>query len=292
MNGQELLVRVRNLEKTFGRGRTEVHAVSGVDLDVSPGEIVLIMGPSGSGKTTLLSMLGGLLRPTSGTVEIAGVELTSLAERALPPVRRSLVGFVFQGFNLLEAINARENVEVVLNIAGVRGAHARARAEELLSQFGLQDRMDFRARDLSGGEKQRVSLARALANQPRVILADEPTANLDSKQGREVMRILRGISHEGGRAVVVVSHDQRLREVADRVLWLEDGKFAALARLVVDPICGMSTEARDELSADHAGRRYYFCSSGCRAEFLDGPDAPVGPARADPPSGGSPASAI
>lgn len=292
MNAQEPLVRVRNLEKTFGRGRTAVHAVAGVDLDVFPGEIVLVMGPSGSGKTTLLSMLGGLLRPTSGTVEVAGVTLTSLSERALPPVRRSLVGFVFQGFNLLEAISARENVEVVLNIAGVRGAHARQRAEQLLAQFGLEDRKDFRTRELSGGEKQRVSVARALANQPRVILADEPTANLDSKHGREVMRILRAISHEGGRAVIVVSHDQRLREVADRVLWLEDGRFSALARLVVDPVCGMSTEAREELSVDHGGRRYYFCSVGCRAEFIDRPEALVGSARPDTPPGESHASAL
>lgn len=225
MRGVEPLLRAEGLTKVFGSGRTEVRAVDGVTFETAAGEITLVMGPSGSGKTTLLTMVGGLLRPTSGRVEIAGVELTSLPARDLPRVRREVVGFVFQTFNLLESLTAAENVEVALNIAGTKGAEARVRAEELIAAAGLADRLDFKARDLSGGEKQRVSIARALANRPRLLLADEPTANLDSEHGREVMDLLRALVREGDRGALVVSHDERLRRIADRVLRLEDGRL-------------------------------------------------------------------
>ncbi len=228
MNDDEPILRVEGLTKVFGSGRTQVRAVDGVELCACAGEIMLIMGPSGSGKTTLLTMIGGLLRPTSGRVVIDNVEVTALRPAQLPSVRRHHVGFVFQTFNLLESLSAQENVEVALNVAGVRGHAARDRARDLLTQAGLGSRLDFRAKDLSGGEKQRVSIARALANEPRLLLADEPTANLDSKHGHDVMQLLHDLAKRHRRTVVVVSHDLRLRDIADTVLWLEDGRIRGL----------------------------------------------------------------
>ncbi len=236
MTGSASLLQVDDLTKVFGSGRTEVRAVDGVSLETRRGEITLVMGPSGSGKTTLLTLIGGLLRPSSGRIVIGGVEITALPSRELPRVRRESVGFVFQTFNLLESLTALENVEVALNVAGVKGAQARARATGLLVAAGLETRLTLRARDLSGGEKQRVSIARALANRPALLLADEPTANLDSLHGGEVMDVLRNLVKEGDRAAVVVSHDARLQRIADRVLWLEDGKLRAVpATEVADP---------------------------------------------------------
>ncbi|MFN8188618.1 MAG: ABC transporter ATP-binding protein [Gaiellales bacterium] len=227
MTGEGALLEVEGLTKTFGSEHTLVRAVDGVSFTTDAGEITLIMGPSGSGKTTLLTMVGALLRPTAGAVRIAGMDVTALPHRELPRVRRKLVGFVFQTFNLLESLSASENVEVALNVAGTNGEAARARARELLIGAGLEDRLDFHARDLSGGEKQRVSIARALANHPPLLLADEPTANLDSENGHEVMELLRDLTRREESAVVVVSHDPRLETIADRVLWLEDGRITA-----------------------------------------------------------------
>jgi putative ABC transport system ATP-binding protein len=267
----------RGVTKVFGQGPTEVRAVDGVDLHVAAGEMVLIMGPSGSGKTTLLTMLGGLLRPTSGSILVGGTDITKLSDADLTPVRRKSVGFIFQSFNLWETLSVEENIELTLNIAGVSGAQAKARARTLLKERGLESRLRFRARELSGGEKQRVSIARALANEPRLLLADEPTANLDSKHGRDVMHLLHDISRSGDRAVVVVSHDQRIREVADRVLWLEDGRIKDIGSLVRDPVCGMSVEQQNAAaSQEHAGQMYYFCSRGCSWEFNKSPERFIG----------------
>jgi putative ABC transport system ATP-binding protein len=224
VSGQPLL-RVERVTKVFGGGPTLVRAVDHVDLATGAGEITLIMGPSGSGKTTLLSMIGGILRPTEGHIAIAGIEITTLRQRELPRVRRELVGFVFQTFNLLESLSTLENVEIALNVAGVKGARARERARSLLLEAGLGNRLHFSAKDLSAGERQRVAIARALANKPPLLLADEPTANLDSAHGHEVMELLRELTKRKGNGVVVVSHDARLAEVADRVLWLEDGRL-------------------------------------------------------------------
>lgn len=270
MNDNQIL-RVKNLTKVFGSGAGAVRAVDGVDLEVHAGEVVLIMGPSGSGKTTLLTMIGGLLRPTSGKVFLDGVDITSLSQRELPPIRRQHVGFIFQTFNLLEALTAEENVEVALNVAGVGGAQARQRARGLLTERGLEKRLTFRPKQLSGGEKQRVSIARALANRPKLVLADEPTANLDSKHGHDVMLLLRDIAKKEQQAVVVASHDQRIREIADRVLWLEDGRFKEMGRLVTDPVCGMKVEIPGAASLIHEGETYYFCSRGCSWEFQEDP---------------------
>ena len=221
----DIILEARDLTKVFGSGAAAVRAVDSIDLTVRRGEIVIIMGPSGSGKTTLLTLIGGLLKPTSGTVRISGLDITAMKESDLPRVRRHQVGFIFQSYNLLESLSAVENVEVVLNLAGRGGRGAAMKAERLLDDLGLGHRLRFKPHDLSGGEKQRVSIARALANDPDLMLADEPTANLDSKHGPEVVLLLRAIARELGRAAVIVSHDVRIQELADRILWLEDGRF-------------------------------------------------------------------
>jgi len=264
----EPLVVIRGLSKIFGDGETRVAAVSDVDLELGRGEIVLVMGPSGSGKTTLLSMLGGLLRPSAGEIRLAGVDIASLDEAKLPPFRAETFGFIFQDFNLIAALSARENVEVALNIAGHHGPTAHERARSLLEGLGLAERLEFPVEKLSGGEKQRVAIARAVANEPALILADEPTANLDSHHGAETMRLLRTLAKEHETTTVIVSHDSRLREIADRVLWLEDGRFKTLEALVRDPICGMLLEpAQAKATLELEGETYYFCATGCRDQF-------------------------
>lgn len=220
-----VILDARSLTKVFGSGAATVRAVNGVDLSVRRGQIVLIVGPSGSGKTTLLTMIGGVLRPTAGSISINGYDITSMKEAELSHVRRHLVGFIFQSFSLLESLSSRENVEVALNFAGITGAAARQRATRLLVDLGMGGRLRAKPDTLSGGEKQRTSIARALANNPHLILADEPTANLDSKHGREVVVLLRDIAKKQGGTVIIVSHDDRIRDVADRVLSLEDGRF-------------------------------------------------------------------
>ena len=268
MAGQTL-VHIHDLAKTFGVGETRVEAVRGLDLELERGEIVLVMGPSGSGKTTFLSMLGGLLRVTAGEIWIDGTNIAALGEGELPPFRARTFGFIFQDFNLVAALSAEENVEVALNIAGLSGRAARERAVELLENLGVANRLHFPIEQLSGGEKQRVAIARAIANRPVLILADEPTANLDSHHGAETMRLLRELAKEEGTSVVIVSHDERLREVADRVLWLEDGKFKALHALVRDPVCGMLIDPDEApASVERDERTLSFCSRGCRDEFL------------------------
>lgn len=263
---------VEHVTKRYGAGETEVLAVSDVSLEVAPGEVVLIMGPSGSGKTTLLSMLGALLRPTAGAIRMNGLELSGLPESQLPEIRLRYFGFIFQDFNLLSALTALDNVGIVAELAGIRRGEARARAAALLDQLGLAQRLGFLPEKLSGGEKQRVAIARALINQPGLILADEPTANLDSHHGRELMRLLRSTAKDQGRSVIIVSHDQRIAEFADRVLWLEDGQFKATQMMVTDPVCGMTLEQDGAVTAEWNGRRFFFCSRGCSQEFLADPE--------------------
>lgn len=216
---------LHNLTKIYGEGEAKVIAVDNIDLEINKGEIVLIMGPSGSGKTTLLSMAGGILKPTGGEIFVDNIEITKLDEGKLPDIRLANIGFVFQSFNLLSALTALENVQIVIELTGIKENLARKKAEDILKLLGLEKRMYFRPEKLSGGEKQRVSIARALANGPSVILADEPTANLDSKNGHEVMQLLHNIAKKENKTVVIVSHDQRIKDIADRILWLEDGKL-------------------------------------------------------------------
>jgi putative ABC transport system ATP-binding protein len=225
-------LQVAGLTKIFGEGAAEVDAVSNVNLTVRTGEIVLIMGPSGSGKTTLLTMIAGLLRPTQGKIVLYGQDITVLPENRRSDLRRRYVGFIFQSFNLLASLTAIQNVEVAMNLRGRTGREAEERARLLLTRVGLGERLHFLPDTLSGGERQRVSIARALANDPPLILADEPTANLDSRNGREVVSLLRDLARDDNRTVIIVSHDARIREVADRILWLEDGH---LRRRVIRP---------------------------------------------------------
>lgn len=262
---------VQHATKRFGSGETEVTAVRDVSLSVAPGEVVLIMGPSGSGKTTLLSMLGALLKPTEGEVRMNGAVLSALAENRLPDVRLRQFGFIFQDFNLLSALTVLENVAIVAELAGMKRKAAREKAGAVLTELGLGNRLGFLPEKLSGGEKQRVAIARALVNDPALILADEPTANLDSSIGHEVMRLLRHIAKAQGRSVIIVSHDQRIKDIADRVLWLEDGQFKDVVSMAVDPVCGMAVEREKSVSAEWEGRTYHFCSRGCRNEFLEDP---------------------
>jgi putative ABC transport system ATP-binding protein len=259
---------VEHVTKRYGSGTTEVIAVRDVSLAVAPGEVVLIMGPSGSGKTTLLLMLGVLLRPTEGVIALNNLVLSALPEKDLPDIRLRQFGFVFQDFNLLSALTVLENVAIVAELAGIGRRSARDKALTLLRELGLGERVCFLPEKLSGGEKQRVAIARALVNDPALILADEPTANLDSKIGREIMRLLQRIAREQRRSVVIVSHDQRIKEIADRVLWLEDGQFKAMQEMATDPVCGMAVERDKAPTAEWDGQTFYFCAQGCRDEFV------------------------
>ncbi len=265
------ILHVAQVTKTYGAGTTEVQAVRDVSLEVKPGEVVLIMGPSGSGKTTLLQMMGALLKPTEGTIQLNGEVLSALAENRLPSIRLHQIGFVFQNFNLLSALSVLDNVALVAELSGRKRRAARDKAAALLTELGLEKRLHFLPEQLSGGEKQRVSIARALINDPALILADEPTANLDSKIGHEIMLLLKRIAQEQGRSVVIVSHDQRIKDIADRVLWLEDGQFKEMATMATDPVCGMAIEREKAVMADWNGQTYHFCSRGCRSEFLEEP---------------------
>ena len=224
-SGTTPVIRARSLSKVYREGTSEFRALSDVDLDIHRGQLTLLMGPSGSGKTTLLSILGCILRASAGRLELLGEEVSALPEKELPRIRREAIGFVFQGFNLFPALSAAENVALALDVRGVGGAKARKIAEELLAEVGLQERMHAFPPDLSGGQKQRVAIARALAGNPPILLADEPTAALDSTSGRSVIELLQRLGHQHGRAVVMVTHDPRVLGYGDRILHLEDGRL-------------------------------------------------------------------
>lgn len=221
----DTVIRARGLSKTYREGAADLCALSDVHLDIHAGHLTLLVGPSGSGKTTLLSILGCILRASAGQLQLLGQDVASLPERELPRVRRELIGFVFQAFNLFPTLSAVENIALALDVRGVRPAEARRRAEELLFDVNLQDRMRAFPADLSGGQKQRVAIARALAGDPPILLADEPTAALDSTSGRAVIELLQRLAHEHGRAVVMVTHDPRVLSHGDRILHLEDGRL-------------------------------------------------------------------
>ena len=218
----DYILEARGLRKVYEEGPVTVEAVRDVSLRVKAGESVAIMGPSGSGKTTLLSMIGCILRPTQGEVIIDGRPVR-WEEDNLSRVRLESIGFVFQSFNLFSALTALENVEVALDLRGSRGPESKRRAREMMEAVGLGDRIDFLPRDLSGGQKQRVSIARALVNRPPLILADEPTGNLDSKTGHAIIELLLDLVVKERRSVVVVTHDTRMIDLVHRVYRLEDG---------------------------------------------------------------------
>jgi len=225
----EAAISVRGVTKEFVEGPNRIPVLHGVDFDVEQGEVVLLMGPSGSGKTTLLSIMGCILRATSGSVKVAGREVANLDERDLPNVRLKNIGFIFQGFNLFPTLTVGENVELALDLKGTRGAKAIEESRRLLKQVGLAEKFDAFPSDLSGGQKQRVAIARALSGSPGVILADEPTAALDSHSGRNVMEMMRALASEHGRGVVVVTHDSRVLEFGDRIVHMEDGRIVQAA---------------------------------------------------------------
>lgn len=264
------VLKIENVSKVYGVGSIEVRAVDSVDLVAKAGDIVLIMGPSGSGKTTLITMAGALLKPTTGAIYIDGENIVTMSEKERINLRRHKIGFIFQAFNLLTNLSALENVLVPLGLVGVKRGIARKKAEGLLSTFDLSAREHFIPEKLSGGEKQRVSIARALANDPKLILADEPTANLDSQRGREVMRLLKAVAKNMGKTVVVVSHDQRLMEIADRVLWLEDGRFKEMESLETDPNCNAQVIKKNSTpTLSYRGKKHFFCSVGCKKEYIE-----------------------
>jgi ABC-type lipoprotein export system ATPase subunit len=228
------VLRTRGLCKHYGTGEGLVRAVDGVDLEVAHGETVAVMGPSGCGKSTLLHLLGGLDRPSGGEVRLRGRRIDDLGEKALARLRRTDVGFVFQAFHLLEELTAVENVELSALLAGRSPRAARRRADELLERVGLADRARFVPTELSGGQRQRVAIARALCNDPLLVLADEPTGNLDSAATLDVLQLFE-LLHESGLTMVVVTHDARIAATADRLISMRDGAFVDDTRLTGGP---------------------------------------------------------
>jgi putative ABC transport system ATP-binding protein len=218
-----LAIDVRNVRKVYGSGATSYEALRGVDFQVAPGEFVMLSGPSGSGKTTLLSILGCVLSATSGQVKLLGDDISRAPEGSLADMRLSLIGFVFQMHNLIASLSAIENVTMLLEMRGMRAKLAKAEAERMLVVVGLGDKLRSLPRDLSGGQRQRVSIARALAGAPPLILADEPTAALDAQNGLAITELLRSLAKDSGHTVVVVTHDNRIFHLADRMVRIEDG---------------------------------------------------------------------
>jgi putative ABC transport system ATP-binding protein len=213
------------LARSYGEGDSAVHALRGVSLGVPAGQYTAVMGPSGSGKSTLMHLLAGLDRPTSGHVYIEGADVGALSDKALTRLRRDHVGFVFQAFNLLPTLTAEENITLPLNLAGRKVDRSELNA--LIARVGLQDRRDHRPSELSGGQQQRVAIARALASRPTVLFADEPTGNLDSTSGAEVLAMLRETVEADGQTILMVTHDPKAATTADRVLFLADGRIVA-----------------------------------------------------------------
>lgn len=221
----KIVIRLDRLEKTYELGKLKVHALRDVSLSVSRGEFVVIMGPSGSGKTTLLNIIGGLDKPTRGKVFVEGLDLTILSDKELTRIRRDKIGFIFQFYNLIPVLTALENVELPLLMAGKPREKALERARELLKMVGLAERDGHMPDELSGGEQQRVAIARALANNPSIMLADEPTGDLDSKTGMDVVEVLYDVAKKENTTVIVATHDPMIAEKADRILRMHDGRI-------------------------------------------------------------------
>ncbi|MCW4028731.1 MAG: ABC transporter ATP-binding protein [Candidatus Bathyarchaeota archaeon] len=216
-------VKVVEVEKTYKLGENKVHALKGINMELKKGEFVAFMGPSGSGKTTLLNLIGVLDKPTKGKIYVDDIDLTKLKEKELTKLRRGTIGFIFQFYNLIPVLSAFENVELPMLIAGVPAKEREVRAQELLKMVGLGERSNHRPDELSGGEQQRVAIVRALANRPHIVLADEPTGDLDSKTGKDVIKALRDLSNREGATVIVVTHDPTVASLADRVFEMRDG---------------------------------------------------------------------
>jgi len=243
-----MAVEALNLTRVFGEGATRVHALNGIDLQVRRGEFMAIMGPSGSGKSTLLHLLGGLDQPTGGFVKVGGRELRGMSDDEITRLRRCHIGFVFQAFNLLNVLTAEENVALPLIIDGVHESEAVARARAALELVGIAHRKDHLPRELAGGEQQRVALARALCTDPTLLLADEPTGNLDSQNGEQIIALLRKLVDEQGQTVVMVTHDAGNAAMADRLITLRDGSIEDEQTLPPGRPAGAVLEELDPLS--------------------------------------------
>jgi putative ABC transport system ATP-binding protein len=222
----DTVVRLQDVIKEYQSGEITVQALKGVSLEIKRGEFIGIVGPSGSGKSTLMGLIGGLDSPTHGQVEIDSVDISEMSERPLTRIRNEKIGFVFQSFNLIPTLTALENVALPIQFAKNRDFKPEARAKELLTQFGLGDRLNHRPTQLSGGQQQRVAIARALANQPAIVLGDEPTGNLDTKSGDIVMNALREIQQEFNTTVIIVTHDMDIASQVDRLVTIVDGEIA------------------------------------------------------------------
>jgi len=249
----EAVLKTENMSKTYTMGKREVRVLSDLNLQVNKGEFVAIMGPSGSGKTTLLNVLGCLDKPSGGKVILDGVDISGLPEKELYKIRRNKIGFVFQTFNLLPYLNASENVELPMECVKKFKSEKRQRASELLKLVGLSGREEHRPQRLSAGEQQRVAIARALANDPAIILADEPTGNLDTENKYEIFRLLGNLNIERGTTVVVVTHDNQVASHTERMLLLKDGKIAKekqglhlTKKKLMCPYCGSKIQPSDE----------------------------------------------
>jgi len=248
----ELVLETENMSKTYMLGKRDVRALSNVNLQVKKGEFVSIMGPSGSGKTTLLNVLGCIDKPTSGKVLLDNIDIGASAESDLYKIRRNKIGFVFQSFNLLPYLNARENVELPMENSRLTKSKKNAKAKELLAMVGLSGREEHRPQRLSAGEQQRVAIARALANNPAIILADEPTGNLDNKNKQEIVKLLANLNLTQGTTIIIVTHDSQVALHTERVLLLSDGKITKekqglhLAKKLICPFCGGKLQSATE----------------------------------------------
>jgi putative ABC transport system ATP-binding protein len=230
MTDPDPIITVRSLRKTFATGRGEVHALRGVDLDIARGEYVSVMGPSGSGKSTLFNMIGCLDRPTSGGVTIGGVSITDLSPRQAAYFRGRHLGYIFQAYNLIPSLSALKNVMLPLTLGGMPHKEARRRAAEVLEEVGLSHRLDHLPGEMSGGQQQRTAIARAVVNHPTILLADEPTANLDLTTGQQIIQMVRTLCEKHGVTVITATHDHAMLAVSDRVVWIADGRIERIAR--------------------------------------------------------------
>jgi putative ABC transport system ATP-binding protein len=229
-SGQEYIVRAKGIKKTFEVGGQEVHALRGVDIDIKRGEYISIMGPSGSGKSTLFNMIGGLDKPTEGTVFIDEVDMAQLDAFELAWLRCRKIGYIFQTFNLIPVMTAYENITLPMIFAGASADEQMEKGRRLLQQVGIEHRMHNKPSQLSGGQQQRVAIARSLANDPAIVLADEPTGNLDQKTGKEIIELLKKLNKESGVTIITATHDDKMLDVSDRIVWVSDGQIERIKR--------------------------------------------------------------